>query len=110
MEAVVFDDSPLGEYLEGRYIHIWSEHSTHFVAGEGEGGQDSGGESNLETQVSSTSSSPSFAPRGKPTARLKLRHKVPTLRLTGPRNNAVTAIREACSVRSLAFLCFSIVH
>ncbi|KAG0650746.1 hypothetical protein D0Z07_2375 [Hyphodiscus hymeniophilus] len=81
MESVIFEGSPLAEYLEG------------------EGGEDSHGISSRETEPSSTSSSPSFAPRGKPTLRLNFRHKLPPpLRLAIPQNNAVAAIHNTCSV------------
>jgi hypothetical protein len=74
-----------------------SGHSTD--ASTGEGGEDPHGLSSHEAEAPSIPPSPSFAPRGKPTVRLKLRHKVPSLRLTVPRNNAVAAIHDACTVR-----------
>jgi hypothetical protein len=65
----------------------------------GEGGEHSHGLSSQGPATTSVPSSPSFAPRGKPTVRLKLRHRVPSLHLAIPRNHAVTAIHDACSVR-----------
>ncbi|TVY82737.1 Inheritance of peroxisomes protein [Lachnellula suecica] len=79
MEAVVFEDSPLADYLQG------------------EGGENSSGIS-AHGQESPGSLSPSFAPRGKPKARLKFRHKLPPpLRLAIPQKNAVAIIHHTCS-------------
>lgn len=100
MEAVVFDDSPLGEYLEGSpspLVH--SRGSLRLTTSIGEGGETQHGLSSKEPDETSAPPSPSFAPRGKPTVRLKLRHRVPSLRLIVPQNKAVAAIQEACSVR-----------
>ncbi|PVH88622.1 hypothetical protein DL98DRAFT_404210 [Cadophora sp. DSE1049] len=81
MEALVFEDSPLANYLEG------------------EGGDDSDSTPNHEPELPSTTSSPSFAPQGRPTVRPKFRQKLPPpLRLAIPQNNAVAAIHNTCSV------------
>lgn len=81
MEAVVFQDSPLAEYLEGE-----GGHDSEWVDAEDKG------------NVDSASSSPSFAPRGKPTARLKFRQRLPTpLRLHIPQSSAIAAIHNTCS-------------
>ncbi|TVY59167.1 hypothetical protein LCER1_G000175 [Lachnellula cervina] len=81
MEAVVFEDSPLADYLEG------------------EGGE---GSSNASSSPGHDASpkllSPSFAPRGRPTARLKFRQKLPPpLRLAIPPKNAVALLHNTCS-------------
>lgn len=100
MEAVVFDDSPLGEYLEGWFSSSLLDLAPQLTSlSTGEGGEDPHGLSSQEPNAPSAPPSPSFAPRGKPKARLKLRHRVPTLRLSVPQNHAVTVIHEACSVR-----------
>ncbi|KAH8815133.1 Mysoin-binding motif of peroxisomes-domain-containing protein [Xylogone sp. PMI_703] len=83
MEAVVFQDSPLADYLEGK----------------GEGGSVSEwADAESKGDDDSAPPSPSFAPRGKPTARLKFRQSLPPpLRLTIPRNVAIAAIHDTCS-------------
>ncbi|RDW78147.1 hypothetical protein BP5796_05999 [Coleophoma crateriformis] len=76
MESVVFEASPLAEYLEG------------------EGGDNSEWASNREEP----SPTPSFAPRGKPAVRSKFRQKLPPgLRLVVPQNTVVATIHNTCS-------------
>ncbi|KUJ24081.1 uncharacterized protein LY89DRAFT_679325 [Mollisia scopiformis] len=83
MEAVVFEDSPLADYLEGGGGHELERAPSH---------EDGDGD------ASSNTSSPSFAPRGKPTLRSKFRHKLPPpLRLAIPANSAVAALHNTCS-------------
>ncbi|KAH7416919.1 Mysoin-binding motif of peroxisomes-domain-containing protein [Cadophora sp. MPI-SDFR-AT-0126] len=80
MEALVFEDSPLANYLEG------------------EGGDDSDSAPNQEPELPSITSSPSFAPRGRPIVHPKFRQNLPPpLRLAIPQNNAVAAIHNTCS-------------
>ncbi|KAH6709658.1 Mysoin-binding motif of peroxisomes-domain-containing protein [Leptodontidium sp. MPI-SDFR-AT-0119] len=80
MEALVFEDSPLADYLEG------------------EGGDDSDSLPSHDPDLPSNASSPSFAPRGRPTVRPKFRQNLPPpLRLAIPQNNAVAAIHNTCS-------------
>ncbi|KAL2065117.1 hypothetical protein VTL71DRAFT_4257 [Oculimacula yallundae] len=80
MEALVFEDSPLADYLEG------------------EGGENSDSIFSHDANLPSNASSPSFAPRGRPTVRPRFRQKLPPpLRLAIPQNNAVAAIHNTCS-------------
>ncbi|KAH7364606.1 Mysoin-binding motif of peroxisomes-domain-containing protein [Rhexocercosporidium sp. MPI-PUGE-AT-0058] len=80
MEALVFEDSPLADYLEG------------------DGGNDSDSIPSHDPESLSNASSPSFAPRGRPTVRPKFRQNLPPpLRLAIPQNNAVAAIHNTCS-------------
>ncbi|TVY48976.1 hypothetical protein LOCC1_G000751 [Lachnellula occidentalis] len=81
MEAVVFEDSPLADYLEG------------------EGGEGSSERSSSPGQDGSPKLlDPSFAPRGRPTARLKFRQKLPPpLRLAVPPKNTVALLHNTCS-------------
>jgi hypothetical protein len=104
MEAVVFDDSPLAEYLEGvSWLHAFTHELTDFSAGEG--GDYPHGLSSLEPEPSSTSPSPSFAPRGRPTVRSKYRQRLPPpIRLAIPQNNTVAAIHDTCSVGPINLL------
>ncbi|RFU32047.1 hypothetical protein B7463_g4336, partial [Scytalidium lignicola] len=81
MEAIVFQDSPLAEYLEGEGGNV-----SEWADAESKGNDDS------------IPSSPSFAPRGKPTARLKFRQSLPPpLRLNIPQNHTIAAIHNTCS-------------
>ncbi|RDL34516.1 Uncharacterized protein BP5553_07644 [Venustampulla echinocandica] len=80
MESVVFEDSPLANYLEG------------------EGGEELSGITSKGQETPSRTSSPSFAPRGRPRARLEFRNNLPPpLRLGTPHKNAVAIIRNSCS-------------
>ncbi|KAI9048196.1 hypothetical protein LZ554_007991 [Drepanopeziza brunnea f. sp. 'monogermtubi'] len=84
MEALVFHDSPLADYLEGN----------------GDGGEASERTPSVELDVPWDGSSPSFAPRGRPTVRPKFRSKFqPPLRLLVPQNTAVAvaALHNTCS-------------
>ncbi|EKD20748.1 hypothetical protein MBM_01430 [Drepanopeziza brunnea f. sp. 'multigermtubi' MB_m1] len=84
MEALVFHDSPLAEYLEGH----------------GDGGEASERTPSVELDVPWDGSSPSFAPRGRPTVRPKFRPEFqPPLRLSAPQHTAVAvaAIHNTCS-------------
>ncbi|KAL3424790.1 proliferating cell nuclear antigen [Phlyctema vagabunda] len=82
MESVIYDGSPLADYLEG----------------------EAGGDAPWTTQHEQTADhkdalpEPSFAPRGKPAIPFRFRQKLPPpLRLTAPQHTAVAAIHNACS-------------
>ncbi|KAG9238642.1 Mysoin-binding motif of peroxisomes-domain-containing protein [Amylocarpus encephaloides] len=79
MEAIVLEDSPLADYLEGE-------------------GADTSPKISNQGHNSSKLSSPSFAPRGQPKPRPKFRQKLPPhLRLSIPHNKAVHIIHNTCS-------------
>ncbi|CAL3968724.1 unnamed protein product [Diplocarpon coronariae] len=82
MEALVFDDSPLAGYFEGK------------------GAEESACVPNAEhkPELRSNTSSPSFAPRGRPAVHPRFRQKIPPpLRLVIHQNNTVAAIHSLCS-------------
>jgi hypothetical protein len=104
MEAVVFEDSPLAEYLEGKAPtqgHSLQPFTT-LTRLTGEGDIEEEWAPALSQTSNSLPPSPSFAPRGRPTVQPKFRNKLPTpLRLTIPPNATVAAIHNTCSVRPL---------
>jgi hypothetical protein len=109
MEAVVFEDSPLATYLEGKFSHhdVFS-HTTLLIRSSGEGGGKEGWAPASDHDASSALPSSSFAPRGRPTVQSKFRNKLPPpLRINIPQHTAVAAIHNTCSVRAdlLKYLC-----
>lgn len=105
MEAVVFEDSPLADYLEGKWsttpISVDSARQAFLTSPPGDGSQEAEDTPSYgDGDASSNTSSPSFAPRGKPTLRTKFRHRLPPpLRLAMPANSTVATIHNTCSVR-----------
>lgn len=107
MESLVYEDSPLADYLEGmltylQYSVLNRNNANSFTdSGEGQGETDwVPQEVDREQQTSSEPPASSFAPRGPPRLQDRLRDKIPApLRLRGSgKREALAKIQEACSV------------
>lgn len=109
MESVVFQDSPLAMYLEGKIIHIPPNVTGSlltFGKGEGEGEFDAENEwaaTNTLIEPTSPAEKTSFAPQGRPVGFSKFRRKPPPLlNLEVSRSKGTVArLQESYSVSTL---------
>lgn len=108
MESLVYERSPLADYLEGMRLALlltprWKNDITDLGTdgiGEGEGEQDWIPQ-DLDDRQSLPDSPVDFAPRGPPTFQERIRDKLPTpLRLdpTAQHTGTLAKIHDACSV------------
>lgn len=104
MEPVVFQDSPLAMYLEGRIIHNPPKITGSLLTfGKGEGEVDAENEwppINSLIEPTSPAETVSFAPQGRPVGFSKFRRKPPPLlNLEVPRSKGTVArLQESYSV------------
>lgn len=111
MESLIYEDSPLANYLEGKdheTIYISLEHYLlHLVTGEGERDQEWIPQ-NLE-QPRSSDVSMTFAPNAKSTFQSRIRKNLPVpLSISNPRGHTLlNAIRRFCSVCQKGHVTFS---
>jgi hypothetical protein len=104
MESVVFQDSPLAMYLEGKIIHnppSVTGSSLTFDKGEGEvDAENEWAPTNTPIEPTSPAETTSFAPQGRPVGFSKFRRKPPPLlNLEVPRSKGTVArLQESYSV------------
>lgn len=84
METLVYEDSPLADYLEGMTLwmqlpwSVWRSLTTHLGAGKGEGEEDWATQEVERPIQSPIEPSPlNFAPTGRPRLQDRLRNKLP---------------------------------
>lgn len=99
MESVIYEDSPLAEYLEGasptRPFGFNTMENPRLIHREGEGRARASQEASAPPSPTITS----FAPRGPSTLQSRIRDNLPRpLRIPIPKNGPVARIHTACSV------------
>lgn len=107
MESIIFQDSPLAEYLEGEETPTMTRmlifkvcNESDILTGEGGGQPDW---TTTPTGKEPTSPTLSFAPRGRSLVNSKFRSRLrQPLTLKVPDRNAVADIHDSCSVSSVA--------
>ena len=111
MESVVYEDSPLAEYLQGMMLWDTSNGTAETNTVSGEGVADS--EITL-TRVTEQSPSPtlhSFAPQGLSSGSSRFQSKIPrALQLKLPKGSTISRVHSICSVRTFIEIAEIVTH
>lgn len=104
MESIVYENSPLADYLEGLLCPSYPRNSNPLTSVPGEGGNEESWPVE-ENQGDDDRTSSNFAPRGASKFQNRVRNKLPKpLNLRGtPQGELIGKLYDTCSVQPLVY-------
>lgn len=105
MESIVYENSPLAEYLEGELCPRCPRNSNQLTSLPGEGGNEESWPVEENHSDDDHTRSSNFAPRGASKFQNRVRNKLPKpLNLRGtPQGELIGKLYDTCSVRPLVY-------